>query len=447
MRCYYTTRTFKLILFILLFVQSTIVKGQLVYFTATTGQGSFNGQEQIWVMNLATCEYCPVSNFTVASAAWMFILPNGDLMLQENTGAIIRYSVPDLTPVWTTSTSFYYSNPYTHPNGNIYMAGNNMLFIFNPANNTFTTVGNFPAGTNIAALFWYNGSLHGAGSNGYYQIPVGNPGNTTLVGPLNIHISSLISTASGTVLMSWIGGGTQPQTDFGIYNVATTMITPICPTPLNSVGALAEILPPNVPMQCVCLPSSAGAPTTNTAYTVCAPGPADITTLFDANVNLDFNDGVNYILYSNPNDITGSVLAQNNTGIFPFLPSYVFGATYYVARIVGNITNNVVNLGDPCLDISLPIPLIWREKPTVISLTSDPNVCDGGCEDVTLSIQGTPPFGYGWQWQQNGNPIGYFYQLNLSSSPITFQACPPASASGPLQLVICSITDAYCSNP
>jgi hypothetical protein len=440
------------IFYILFLGQITVLNSQLVYFGAPTptAQGGALGDENIWVMNLATCEYCPVSNFTLINLIWIHILPNGDLLVQENSGPVTRFSMPSLTPVWTTSPNFYYSSPYTHPNGNIYIAGNNMLQTFNPTNNTFTVVGNLPSGLEIMSLLWYNGSLHGSGGPpaGLYQIPINNPSNTTFVATFSQPLSSLTTMASGATLASWLGGGQWSQTDFGYYDFATGNLNPICPTPLNNVGASVEILPPNIPLPCICLPSSAGLPIGNATFNVCVPNSANTTTQFDAGVIVDYNDGVNYILYTNPNNILGSILAQNNTGIFNFLPSYTAGTSYYVARLVGNITNNVVSLTDPCLDISPPLTLIWRPKPTLISLVGSTDICTGSCEDVLLSIQGTPPFGYGWQWQQNGSPLpGYYNQFFIPSSPITLQACPPPSATGAVQLVLCTISDAFCTNP
>jgi hypothetical protein len=437
------------IFYVLFLGQITVLNSQLVYFTGNTGSGSSN-DENIWVMNLATCEYCPVSNFTLINPLWMHILPNGDLLIQEVSLPVTRFSMPSLTPVWTTPSSLYYSNPYTHPNGNIYIAGGNTLYTFNPTNNTFTAVGNFPSGVGITSLFWYNGSLHGGGGSPtlIYQIPINNPSNTTLVTYFFYPFNNITSLASGATLVSWVGGGPLTQTDFAYYDIATGNLNPICPTPLSNVGATAEILPPNIPLPCVCLPSSAGLPLGNATFNVCVPNMANTATQFDAGVIVDYNDGVNYILYTNPNNIMGSILAQNNTGIFNFLPSYTAGTSYYVARIVGNITNTVVNLMDPCLDISPPITLIWRLKPTLISLVGSTDICIGSCEDVLLSIQGTPPFGYGWQWQQNGSPLpGYNSQFGIPSSPITLQACPPPSATGAVQLVLCTISDAFCTSP
>lgn len=438
------------IFYILFLGQITVLNSQLVYFSGNTGQGSSNGNENIWVMNLATCEYCPVSNFTLINPFWMHILPNGDLLIQENSDPVTRFSMPSLTPVWTTSPNFYYSNPYNHPNGNIYIAGGNTLYTFNPTNNTFTAVGNFPSGVVITSLFWHNGSLHGGGGPppGMFQIPINNPSNATFVMSFPYPFSSLTNLASGATLVSWVGGGQLSQIDFAYYDIATGNLNEICPTPLNNVGASIEILPPNIPLPCVCLPSSAGLPIGNATFNVCVPNTANTATQFDAGVIVDYNDGVNYILYTNPNNILGSILAQNNTGIFNFLPSYTAGTSYYVARIVGNVANNVVNLTDPCLDISPPLTLIWRPKPTLISLVGSTDICTGSCEDVLLSIQGTPPFGYGWQWQQNGSPLpGYYSQFFIPSSPITLQACPPPSATGAVQLVLCTISDAFCTNP
>jgi len=51
--------------------------------------------------------------------------------------------------------------------------------------------------------------------------------------------------------------------------------------------------------------------------------------------------------------------------------------------------------------------------------------------------------------QQGGNVITPLQAMfNVSTAASTFQACVPVNASaGPVQVVVCSITDANCSNP
>jgi hypothetical protein len=108
----------------------------------------------------------------------------------------------------------------------------------------------------------------------------------------------------------------------------------------------------------------------------------------------------------------------------------------------------MVNINDDCLKISPPTSLLWRPIPQLVSLTANSNTfCPSDCETISVNINGTPPFAIGWQWQQNGAPVGFTNSIfNQTTNPITFQACVPSSSSGPLNLVICGIVDAFCVN-
>ncbi|MFZ4476954.1 MAG: hypothetical protein ACOYPR_17295, partial [Saprospiraceae bacterium] len=67
---------------------------------------------------------------------------------------------------------------------------------------------------------------------------------------------------------------------------------------------------------------------------------------------LDGDDILQYILFSNPNDTAGSIVATSASPSFTFGPPLQTGVTYYVAAMAGNNLNDNVDLSDPCLDFS-----------------------------------------------------------------------------------------------
>jgi hypothetical protein len=130
------------------------------------------------------------------------------------------------------------------------------------------------------------------------------------------------------------------------------------------------------------------------------------------------------------------------------VPPLVVGTTYYVSRVVGNVLNGQINLNDPCLDISPPIAVIWRPKPTVIALaTSSTDLCPGDCITITANLSGTPPFFINGQFQQNGTGITPQIVNFSSTNPAIYTVCAPVNAlSGAINYVICGLLDQFCEN-
>ena len=76
-----------------------------------------------------------------------------------------------------------------------------------------------------------------------------------------------------------------------------------------------------------------------------------------------------------------------------------------------------------------------------LSLSSAADVCAGQCQTISVNLVGTPPFSFQWRLQ----PGGPAQTVNSNSSTATFQVCAPATV-GPVQLVVCSLTDAFCTS-
>jgi hypothetical protein len=170
--------------------------------------------------------------------------------------------------------------------------------------------------------------------------------------------------------------------------------------------------------------------------------PDDIATVPVAQqTNLDADDLLQYILFSDINDTLGSIISTSNTPNFFFNPANMqLGTSYYIAAIAGNNVGGNVDLTDNCLDISNAIEIIWNPYPSVTFSVSDPDVCAGNCTDVTATFTGTPPFTL--SYTTPGNPPAI---LSFISNTGTFQVCVGVGAPvGSFELQATDLIDANC---
>jgi hypothetical protein len=170
----------------------------------------------------------------------------------------------------------------------------------------------------------------------------------------------------------------------------------------------------------------------------------NLTANFTHNGNqvLDANDLLRFILFSNPADTAGSIIATSSTPSFTFNPATMqTGVTYYIAAMAGNGVNGNVDLNDPCLDFSNAIQLIWRPLPAVTFAVANPNVCAGGCTSVTATFTGTPPFTLTYTTPGNG-----LQTQSFSGNTGTFQVCVPAGTpAGSFQIAATKVVDVWCT--
>ncbi len=156
--------------------------------------------------------------------------------------------------------------------------------------------------------------------------------------------------------------------------------------------------------------------------------------------NLEPDDLLQYILYTDANDPEGSIVAITNTPSFAFGPPLQLNTTYYGAAIAGNEVNNNVDLNDPCLDISNAIEIQWNPQPTVSFAAANPEVCAGDCLNFDVSFTGTPPFSLTYT-AGGGPPQTQSFIANAG----TLEVCPPAGTPpGAGTLAAISLTDANC---
>lgn len=174
--------------------------------------------------------------------------------------------------------------------------------------------------------------------------------------------------------------------------------------------------------------------------TLCPDQPAAFT--HNGNELLGGNDLLQFILFSNPADTLGSILAVSNTPNFEFNPATMqTGVTYYVAAVAGSNVGGNVHLADPCLSISNAALVTWRTLPTVQLNVNNPEVCEGGCRSILAVFTGTPPFQL-----TVSNPYSGTQTNTFSSTSGTFQICiPPGAPAGPFTVQAMTLTDQFCT--
>ncbi len=142
---------------------------------------------------------------------------------------------------------------------------------------------------------------------------------------------------------------------------------------------------------------------------ICGDGNA--TVVNDGNENLDGNDGLVYILHTNSGTTLGTVLDENQTGTFSFLPSMNYEETYYISAAVGNASGTSIDITDDCLSVANGQAIIWYEELIINSLTSDFVV---GCEDFNITIDANTTIE--GVWSVNSSPTGATVIFNTSGS-------------------------------
>jgi len=188
-----------------------------------------------------------------------------------------------------------------------------------------------------------------------------------------------------------------------------------------------------------CCPTDAGTMLEQTLH-ACINEPATLT--HNGDEVLDNDDLLQFILFSDPNDTLGSIIATSNTPTFTFNPATMqTGVTYYIAAIAGNNVGGNVDLNDPCFDISdNAAELIWHPLPEVELQTDTTDVCPGDCRTLTAVLTGTPPFTL--TVTTPAGPITVTIQDNTG----TFEICPPpGTPPGSFTVQATALTDAYCT--
>ncbi|MEI6409592.1 MAG: hypothetical protein WCR52_09430 [Bacteroidota bacterium] len=350
---------------------------------------------------------------------------------------------PSTQVVWQAVPPQNYQTGQLAPNGLVYLGGNQGLGLFNPATNVITYIGNWPAGVGgVTDLYYINGVLYGTGYDNsgitfLLQINTANPSLSTILGSLPLQGGAEGGTWNGNA--GFFYG--DALGDIYFYNPSDNSSTLVCDLPIIGVFSGLSFPPPGLP-EYPCLvtcTTNAGALPQAGPFNTCT----NSTLAFPAATGavLDNNDILRYILFSNPNDTAGSIVATSATPSFNFAAPLQTNVTYYIAAMAGNNQNGNVNLNDPCLDFSNALQVVWKPLPSVTFSTANTNVCSGACKTINTNFTGTPPFTLSYN-----SPAGSNTQV-FSGNSGSFDVCPPANSVGNFVIQATALADALCACP
>jgi hypothetical protein len=435
---------------------------QNLYVSTNSGSGYALGQ-----VNPATCQFCPELEIDFLAYPGQAMndvvpLPNGQVVTIAGQNFITTYDPPSATPVISfvnnPPVNHFYTGGVLTPTGNVLITGHqnfpngdfiSTIWSYNPTANTMTIVGTLPT-NNLQTLvqpFYWNGQLHAFGTD-INGVPFNYLATITLGNPM---VLNTLYTYPGTTFCGAPMASIPTGPNAGIYG---GILDPICngdvlfdfdiTTNTTSVQCtIVEgypyglgLVPTGFPPIGACCITNAGTTTTPNTQ-ICAGQTFNFTTAGEV---LDANDVLNYVLFTNPSDTVGSIVATSTVPSFAFQAPLQAGVTYYFAAVAGNALGGNVNLNDPCLDFSNANTLVWKPLPTVVFSAPQPALCAGACSTVTATFTGTPPFSLTYT-----TPAPSTQTISSSGMSTTFQVCIPAgTALGAYQVQATQVSDVDC---
>lgn len=422
---------------------STGVKAQIVYASAV----DVSGNAAFFYINLATCESCIVSPVSPNHGTQdIVMLPDGTSLNIDASGIRRLEAPPSVDIIWQTGNPDGYLAGQLAPNGLVYLIGPNGLASYNPVNNNITFIGPWPADVAVVSdVFYINGVLY---ANGLDQ-------------DLNaILIQINVSNPAQSAISPWTGGYTDgeggnwngtPGLFFAdashtiyFFNPQDGSTSTICDIDNQYAIISLTTLPPGLPNY-PCIPvcnTDAGELAQGGPYNNCINSTLNFP---DATqTELDADDLLQYVLFSNPADTAGSILAVSNTPEFNFAAPMQTGVTYYVAAVAGNALGGNVDLDDPCLDFSNALQVVWRPLPGIQLTAPGSDLCAGDCRTLNVALTGTATFAVTGNLLSGNDIIGSFSQ-SFSGNTGVLTICVPGDAQpGPVSVQTTSVADAWC---
>jgi len=124
---------------------------------------------------------------------------------------------------------------------------------------------------------------------------------------------------------------------------------------------------------------------------------------------LEVDDIGFYILHTNSGNVLGTVLDQNTTGLFSFVPALSYDVTYYISYVVGNEIAGDIDLTDECLSVAPGQGIIFYEEPSII-LDSFMEVCS-----FEFTLEAEVLVGDSVLWELLSSPAGSTIQYTNNS--------------------------------
>lgn len=263
----------------------------------------------------------------------------------------------------------------------------------------------------------------------YFLTNSGNP---------NICYDHAIVSPTGTLIASPLFGlGSASDIDINT-SISTLTIEDTWLSLPNPAGIFVSLY-----ICCANCATDAGSINTD-SLTFCTNQPAVVPSA--EQTILDSDDLLEYILFSDTSNVTGSTMTTSSTPNFYFDPATMtVNTTYYIAAIAGNELNGNVDSADPCWDISNIIEVKWWPIPSV-TFTSDGNCVEAGdCIAITANFTGTAPFQLSGRVMSGNNVVSTFSGTYLNNNEV-INVC--LSANTPLGAVVVeatNLTDGFCS--
>lgn len=427
---------------------------------------SFGGGYVLGQYNVETCQFCP--EFTAPLGPFsggmtdVVPLPNGNVIALGNNGEVVSFDPPSSVPI----ASYELPNPINitsgvlAPNGNVYLAtvlfsGGNIttsIYEYDPGTNSATLLGSaLPNTWLIIDMYFWNGTLYAfAGDNSpqapnTYALVTIQVGNPLTISPVYYYTGPLCGAPTGVISSGPFAGvytGTLDPlctgSDLYLFDIGSNSVSLVCDIyPSGYPYGVGEV-PPGFPATpCLCFTNAGTVTTPNT--TLCAGQTFNFTS---TGGSLEGNDVKQYVLFTNPADTLGSIIAIANSPVFDFDPNTMqLGVTYYAAAMAGNALNGNVDTTDPCLDFSNAVQVVWQALPSVIFSASNTAICPVNCQAITVNFTGTPPFNLTYSTSVTGVQTQVF-----AGNTGTIQLCPPAGTPlGDLVLSAQSLSDSNCS--
>jgi hypothetical protein len=327
-------------------------------------------------------------------------------------------------------------------NGLLYVMGQS-LWSLHPVTGALTTIGALPAGWNsIGDLVYQNGLYYGAvyvsGLPKLALINITNPAASTVISTLPAPFIAGAAVNNPTCPKQYWFKGTLPPNALYEYDVNSNTWSVVCPDFNYYVGGAGSPTNYSFAYTCGCITNAGSVTSGSTNY--CLPNATTVP--YNNNASLESGDLLQYVLYSNASNPAGSILAQSNTATIAFNSNTMqTDVTYYVATMAGNGLNGNVDLADPCLDFSNAAEVLWKPTPTVTLTTANPNLCEGSCKTLNVSLTGTPPFQLTYNTPLNNN-LTEVFDTNTGA----LQVCAPAGTNvGNFNIAATILTDANCT--
>ncbi len=176
--------------------------------------------------------------------------------------------------------------------------------------------------------------------------------------------------------------------------------------------------------RCEC-PTQSGSVATSPALQVCNNGFA--TVVNTGGYVSDGDDTLMYVLHTSPTTTLGTILIMQSSPVFSYDASLTYGVTYYVSAVAGSkLPNNLVDLTDQCLSVSVGVPIKFGQVGQPSFTFSTNPACPGIDVTLTSTVDGSPS--YSWV-----GPNGLAKTTpNVTISPVS------ANSAGVYQLTVSS---------